>query len=189
MDDNKTFNPTWTTWLHATLSLILLAVLSWCIPGCSQYRFGNQGLYRADVRTIHIPIVRSDSLRPDIGVRLTEILQKTVEERTPFKIVSDATADSVLVCRLTTEAKQLVSETAQDDPRLLRAVMTVECSWTDRRGNVLMENRFLPPGEVALYFATNAMLVPESGESLATSQLWAMNRLANHIVDQMEVRW
>jgi hypothetical protein len=128
-------------------------------------------------------------LRPDIGVRLTEILQKKVEERTPFKIVSDSTADSVLVCRLTSEAKQLISETGTDDPRLLRAVLTVESSWTDRRGNVLMENRYLPPGEVSFYFAQNAMLVPEAGESLATSQLWAMNRLADHIVDQMEVRW
>jgi Lipopolysaccharide-assembly len=167
----------------------VIGIFAILICGCARYQFGLTNLYRSDIRTISVPIVRSDSLRPDIGVRLTEMLQKRIEERTPFKIVSDSAADSVLVCRLTSDTKQVVTETITDEPRVLKSVMTVDCSWTDRRGNVLMENRFLPPGEISLYFAQNANIIPEAGQSLATSQQQAMERLVDHIVDQLETRW
>ena len=188
MANNGTFqNKAWikscACWMTA------LGLLTIVLPGCARYQFGLTNLYRNDIRTVHVPIVRSDSLRPDVGVRLTELLQKRIEERTPFKIVSDSTADSVLVCRLTSDTKQVVTETRTDEPRVLKSVMTVDCSWTDRRGNVLMENRFLPPGEVSLYFAQNANIIPEAGQSLATSQQQAMERLVDHIVDQLESRW
>ncbi len=62
-------------------------------------------------------------------------------------------------------------------------------NWTDRFGNVLMQNRYLPPGEVTFYFTEQTALVPEGGQSITTSQVRAMERLADHIVDQMEVRW
>jgi len=157
--------------------------------GCASYRMGPQSLYRTDLRTVSVPVIRSDSFRPDLGVRLTEIVQKRIEERTPYRIANQATADSTLTCRLTTDSKQVISETGTDEPRLLQTFFTVEVQWTDRRGQLLMENRFLPPSEVAFYFAQNAHLVPESGQSIATQHQRAMERLADHIVDQMEARW
>ncbi len=176
--------------LRISASVMVAMTMSFSLfLGCANYRFGTQQLYRADVRTIHVPIVRSDSLRPDLGVRLTEIIQRRIEERTPFKIVSDSTADSTLVCRLTSDLKEVITENANDDPRVLRTSLTVDCTWTDRRGLVLMENRFLPPGETSFYFAQNASMVPEAGQSIVTSQQRAMERLADHIVDQMEARW
>ena len=159
------------------------------LMGCASYRMGPQSLYRTDLRTVSVPVIRSDSFRPDLGVRLTEIVQKRIEERTPYRIANQATADSTLTCRLTTDSKQVISETGTDEPRLLQTFFTVEVQWTDRRGQLLMENRFLPPSEVAFYFAQNAHLVPESGQSIATQHQRAMERLADHIVDQMEARW
>lgn len=159
------------------------------LMGCASYRLGPQSLYRTDLRTVSVPVIRSDSFRPDLGVRLTEIVQKRIEERTPYRIANQATADSTLTCRLTTDSKQVISETGTDEPRLLQTFFTVEVQWTDRRGQLLMENRFLPPSEVAFYFAQNAHLVPESGQSIATQHQRAMERLADHIVDQMEARW
>lgn len=158
-------------------------------PWVAGYRFGTQSLYRTDVRTVHIPMVRCDSFRPDLGVRLTEAIQKRVEERTPYKIASDANADSIMTCRLTTDSKRVVTETKTDEPRQLKAFMTVESSWVDRRGQVLMENRFLPPGETAFYFAQGSDFVPEAGQSITTAHQKVIERLADHIVDQMEARW
>lgn len=179
----------WKNVCHCNTVWLSLSFLLGISTGCANYRWGTQGLYRSDIRTIHVPIVRSDSLRPDLGVRLTEAIQRRIEERTPYKIVSDSTADSTLVCRLTSDSKEVVTENANDDPRVLRTVLTVDCSWTDRRGLVLMENRILPPGETSFYFAQNASMVPEAGQSIVTSQQRAMERLADHIVDQMEARW
>ena len=165
-------------------SLLLLA-----LSGCSSYQLGTASLFPTSIQTIYIPVVRSDSFRPDLGVRLTEAIQKRVEERTQYKIVDDVVADSQLVCRLTTDSKRVVTETRTDEPRQLKSFFTVESSWTDRQGNVLMENRFLPPGETAFYFAQGADFVPEAGQSLSTAQQRAIERLADHIVDQMESRW
>jgi hypothetical protein len=168
---------------------LLACLLFSILPGCSAYRIGPQTLFRADVRTIHVPMVRSNSLRPELGVRLTEAIQKRIEERTPYKIVDDLSADSTLQCRLTTDSKTVMAETRTDEPRQLRTFLTVESAWTNRRGQVLMENRFLPPGETAFYFAQASDFVPEAGQSITTAHQRAIERLADHIVDQMEARW
>ena len=59
----------------------------------------------------------------------------------------------------------------------------------DRRGIPLIETRFLPPGESTFYFAENVDFVPEAGQSISTANQRVIERLANHIVDQMEARW
>lgn len=157
--------------------------------GCAGYKIGTRNLYRNDVRTIHVPIIKSDSFRPELGVMLTEAVQKEIERRTPYKLTNIETADSVMTCRLTGDSKRVVGETITDEPRILQSVMNVEMSWTDRRGMVLVETRFLPPGEVTFYFSENTSFVPEAGQSMATANLRLIERLANHIVDQMEARF
>ncbi len=157
--------------------------------GCAGYRWGTSSLFRQDIRTIHVPIVRCDSFRADLGVRLTEAIQKKIEDRTPYKLANLPNADSILACRLHYDTKKVITETATDEPRDLRLTMAAEVNWTDRIGNVLMQNRFLPPGETAFYFSEKADLVPEGGQSLATSQQRVIERMADHIVDQMEARW
>jgi Lipopolysaccharide-assembly len=157
--------------------------------GCAGYRMGTSSLFRQDIRTIHVPIVRCDSFRPDLGVRLTEAIQKTIEDRTPYKIADASRADSTLACRIHYDTKRVLTETLSDEPRALRLTMATEVNWTDRIGNVLMQNRFLPPGETAFFFTEKADLVPEAGQSISTSQQNAIEQLADHIVDQMEMRW
>ena len=157
--------------------------------GCAGYKIGTKSLYRADVRTIHVPIIKSESFRPELGVMLTETVQKEIERRTPFKLANIETADSVMTCTLTADTKRVVSETNLDEPRLLQSIMTVEVSWIDRRGMPLIETRFLPPGETTFYFSENVDFVPEAGQSISTANQRVVERLANHIVDQMEARW
>jgi hypothetical protein len=90
---------------------------------------------------------------------------------------------------VTSDAKRVVTETNTDEPRLLRTTLTLEARWTDRRGGLLMENRTLPPGETAFFFAQGVQFVPEAGQSITTAQQRAIERLADHIVDQMQARW
>jgi hypothetical protein len=171
------------------MTLLIASVGLSIAVGCSGYRFGTSSLFRQDIRTVHVPIVRSDSFRPELGVRLTEAIQKKIEDRTPFKIVDASRADSTLVCRIHFDNKRVLTETKNDDPRALRLTMAAEVNWTDRIGNVLMQNRFLPPGETAFYFTERSDFVPEAGQSVTTSQQRAIDDMADHIVDQMEMRW
>lgn len=157
--------------------------------GCAGYQFGSRSLFRDDVRTIYVPIVRNDTWRPYLGVELTERLQKSIQQRTPYRIVNDPSADSVLTCRLINETKRVITENRTDDPRALDAKLTVQLTWVDRQNNVLMQNNFVPPDDVAFLFAQGVEFVPEAGQSIATAHMRAIERLADDIVDQMEIRW
>ncbi len=167
---------------------MLTSLVISCI-GCAGYRFGARTLYRDDVRTIYVPIVRNDTWRPNLGVQLTEQLQKAIQLRTPYRIVNDPSADSVLTCRVVNETKRVIVENRVDDPRALDAKLSIQLSWVDRQNNVLMENQFVPPDDIAFLFAQGVTFVPEAGQSISTAQQRAIQKLANDIVDQMEVRW
>lgn len=175
--------------LKPALWCLVLSSLTIMFTGCLTYRIGSQSLYRSDVKTVYIPMIRNDSFRPDLGVRLTEAIQKQIELRTPYKIVTQAQADSTLTCRITSDSKRVITETTTDEPRALEEIVNVEAVWIDRRGMVLMENRFLPPGETALLFTRSVDFVPEAGQTLTMAQQRAIERLADLIVGQMEMRW
>ncbi len=157
--------------------------------GCAGYQRGSGTLFRRDIQTIHVPIVRNDGWRPMLGQQVTEALQKAIQLRTPYRVVGDASADSVLTCRVLSDSKRTLTETTTDEPRALETTMTIQLTWVDRRGNLLMENRFLPPGEVAYLFNQSMDFVPEGGQSIATAYQRAAERLADEIVNQMELRW
>ena len=173
-----------------SIVLLGLAMSALCmISGCAGYRVGSASLYNPNVRTIYIPVVRNETFRHDLGVQLTEALQKEVELRTPYKVVADPSADSTLTCRITSQTKRVIVEANTDEPRALENMLSVELTWTDRQGNLLMENRFVPLGELAFSFIQGSDFIPEAGQSIATSQLRAMEQLAQQIVNQMEIRW
>ncbi|MEZ6087711.1 MAG: LPS assembly lipoprotein LptE [Pirellulaceae bacterium] len=138
-----------------------ICVMLTAVAGCAGYQLGNRSLYRGDVRTVYVPIIRNDTFREDLGVRLTEALQKAIEQRTPFKVTGDPNADSVLTCRVVGDNKQVLTETDTDEPRALDNAISIEAAWVNRQGTVLMENpNPLPPVEWRLYFRQSSRMVP-----------------------------
>src|SRR5262245_35350210 len=73
----------------AILCILQSAILS----GCAGYQIGNRALYRPDLRTVHVPVIQSDSYRRYLGERLTEAIVKEIELRTPYKVVGPDAAD------------------------------------------------------------------------------------------------
>jgi hypothetical protein len=163
--------------------------------GCASYRFGSQSLFPQGIRTVHVPVVRvpaigSDSFRQDLGVRLTEAIQREIELRTPYRLEHNAAlADSTLTCKLIADSKRTLTEDRNDQPRALDGVMTVQATWLDRQGVVYMQNNLLPPGEIYYTFLQTGRFVPEGGQSTQTGFQQAIEELADQIVSQMEVRW
>ena len=64
--------------MAARMHSLLIALTMVFATGCFGYRIGTRNVYRTDVRTINVPIVRSDSFRPEWGVQLTEAVQKEI---------------------------------------------------------------------------------------------------------------
>ncbi|MDV6031863.1 MAG: hypothetical protein F9B45_17580 [Phycisphaera sp. RhM] len=159
------------------------------LGGCSAYQFGAAALYPRDIRTVHIPVVRNETFRHDLGPQLTDALVNEVERRTPYKVVSNPNADSVLRCNITAQSKVVLTETSSDDPRALDSAITVGATWTARDGRRLMQNSLASIDSDSTGFSQSVRFVPEAGQSIDTANQEAIDQLARRIVSQMESRW
>jgi hypothetical protein len=167
----------------------LLCVLATGIPGCAGYQLGQRSLFRPDIRTVHIPVVQSESFRRYLGERLTEAVVKQVELRTPYKVVDSTSADSVLNVRLVSESKRVVANNRFSEPRDIETDFFIQTSWIDRRGDLIMSHEDVPAAPLLVNIAQQANFVPEGGQSLMTAQQEAIEKLAAQIVGQMELAW
>ncbi|MEI6256319.1 MAG: LPS assembly lipoprotein LptE [Planctomycetota bacterium] len=173
----------------ACTTLACVAILG---GGCAGYRFGNNTLYAPNVRTVYVPIIQSDSFRTtpgiDIGERLTEAVCKEIEKRTPFKVVGDPAADSVLTARIVADTKRMVVESPTDQSRMVEMNFQVLVTWADRGGTVLASGGVpLPASSVDV--GQSAALVPEFGRSVASTQQEMIVKMAQQIVGLMEEPW
>ena len=171
---------------------ILVLALPALLAGCAAYRFGNNTLYAPNVRTVYVPMVQSESYRTtpgvDLGERLTEALCKEIEKRTPFKVVGDPNADSVLTARIVADTKRMVVESPTDQSRQVEMNMQVLVTWADRGGAVLASGN-VPMPAASVDVGQAAMLVPEFGRSVVTTQQEGIVKLAQQIVGLMEEPW
>lgn len=170
-----------------TCSAVGAALLG--ISGCAPYRLGTESLYSCKIRTVYVPVFESNSYRRGLGERLTEAVQKEIERRTPYKVVSSPDADSILTGKILTETKGVSVETPTDEGRELTNYFTIRTQWIDKAGAVVQD---MPPVPIPDSFQTlqgNSSFYPEVGQSISTSQQDSINRLARQIVGMMEAPW
>jgi hypothetical protein len=169
--------------------LILVMVLLSFVTGCACYQIGNQGLYRRDIYSVYVPVFESESLRRHLGERLTEAVAKEIELKTPYKLSQGINADSVLYGRIIEENKFAITENINDELRDVEVEFFIEVTWRDRNGQIILGPQAMMMPEGLQEFGQAVHFVPEGGQSLATAQLDAIERLAEQIVAQMEAPW
>lgn len=171
------------------LKSIAVTISGLMLAGCATYQVGSESLYAPDIATVYVPMIESDSYRRDLGERLTEAVIKEIELKTPYKVVGTPDADSILSVRLLGDARHLLAENSFDDPRLSESAVYSEVSWLNRRRLPMApaQSIALPPELVGIDQTAN--LVPEVGQSVASSQQQAIDRLAQQIVGTMETPW
>jgi hypothetical protein len=160
-----------------------------CLGGCAGYQVGADSLYAPDVATVFVPMIESDSFRRDLGERLTEAVVKEIELKTPFKVVGTPDANSILSVKLFDDRRRTLVENAFDDPRVLETELRAEVTWVNPRRQPIVPMQMvpIPPDLVAISQSSN--LIPEAGQSVATSQQQAIEWLAQQIVSTMEEPW
>jgi len=168
----------------STFAAVVLA-----LAGCAGYRAGAGTLYPPDIQTVYVPIFESDSFRRTLGERLTEAVMKEIELKTPYKVVGSPQADSILTGRIINETKRVIVEDPNDQPRESETNLVVQVSWTDRKTAMIVDGGAvaIPPSLVQL--SQSGKLVPEYGQSVATSHQQAIQQMAEQIVALMECPW
>jgi hypothetical protein len=169
--------------------LLLCVSLGIFVSGCAGYRFGTASLYPPDIRTVYVPMFESDSLRRGLSERLTEAVIKEIELKTPYKVVSDPNADSILTGRVLNDIKRVTVEDRYDQQRENEVTLLAEVNWVDRRGDLIGSRGNLPIPESLITLTGTGIAVPEFGQSIATAQQQAIDRMAEQIVSLMETPW
>jgi hypothetical protein len=168
-------------------NLLLLPLL--LFTGCAGYQIGNQSLYPTEVHTVYVPMIQSTSFRRNMGERLTEAVVKEIENKTPYKVVDDPNADSVLTGVIFEEGKHTLITALTGDARETQAAMKVKVSWVDHKGRSLRDEKSIPLPTEFVDIGGTGNLVPEVGQSVDTAQQQAICRMAEQIVGLMEKPW
>lgn len=168
---------------------VCCVVLLTFVSGCASYQIGSQSLFSPDVTTVYVPMIESNSLRRNLGERLTEAVVKEIEKQTPYKVVDAENADSILSAKITQTSKRIVTSNGYDDGRDNRFTFTVIVSWVDRRGDIIRREQALPIDPDSAILTQSGNFIPEFGQSVATAQQTAIQRTAEQIVAMMETPW
>jgi Lipopolysaccharide-assembly len=166
-------------------ALRLAPLLALVLCGCG-YMLGTP--VAPDIRTIAVPIATTDSFRRGVEFQLTEAVHKRIQTTTHLRLVNEPFADARLTLHIVDVRKDVLGETAFDDPRELQVTYAVLATLVDlRTGTICQEQIPIPPD--ALPLVARADFAPEVGHSLATAQHQALEDLARQIVEKLEVPW
>ncbi len=175
----------WTGLCRLRVGLALLCFSA----GCANYQAGSGTLYAPDVHTVYVPMIESESFRRGLGEQLTEAIVKEIELKTPFKVVGDPSADSVLSVLLLDDTRRVVAEDGFDAPRTLENLFRAEVSWINRRRLPLMATQSIPMDVGLMDIRQTSLLFPAAGNTVVSAQQVAIQRLAEQIVGTMEEPW
>ncbi len=187
-DNTATSRPAPRRLAVAALWLASLAGCLGCL-GLGNYQFGARTLFPEGIETVYVPVFDSGSLRRGLGEELTEAVVKEIERRTNYKVVASPAADTVLTGRIVVATKHLIFESLTGDPREMEVNLAVKVSWVDQRGKPVRDIPTVPVPGAAVDISAASSVVPEVGQSIATSHQRAIQRLAEQIVSLMEKPW
>lgn len=168
----------------------LLALLSGAVGGCgclAGYQIGPEGMYNTEIKTVYVPMVEASTYRAAFGERLTEAIVKKISEQTPYRIAGPQDPDSTLTVKLTGETQRVSALNRYNGTRQKNVELTATVVW---RNNLTGKspNRALDADSGTTILA-QSFLVPEMGQSTATAQQEAIDKLADQIVGLMENAW
>ncbi len=162
-------------------TLIMIMLVGTMLSGCG---YTIRAPFDKSVKTVFVPVFRTQSYRRDLNVNLCEMVQKEIKQRSPYKVVGRPEgADSVLEGTINLADKNTVVENPFNLPRELTASVTVLVKWTHNPPTEAEKSR--PPTIVS----ETINFVPEVGETTLTAYYRVNQRLAAQIVDMMEKPW
>jgi hypothetical protein len=159
----------------------------WVVAGCSSSPtegYAAVSPYPSSYRSVALPVFRNDALMRGFERDLAEALVKQVEQSTPYKVRSEATADTVL--RGTITATDLVQLSKDPSTGLANEMMLrvrVNFEWVDLKSGERIVARDA--------MESSAAFVPSypAREPLELGRFAAVEQLARDLVSAMQSKW
>ncbi len=162
-------------------TLIMIILVGTMLSGCG---YTIRAPFDKSVKTVFVPVFRTQSYRRDLNLNLCEMVQKEIMQRSPYKVVGRPEgADTILEGTINYADKNTVVENPFNLPRELNATVNVNVKWTHNPPTEAEKSK--PPTIVA----ETVNFVPEVGETALTAFYRVNQRLAAQIVDMMEQPW
>lgn len=155
-------------------------VLAVALTGCL-WDYSFDGGYRK-ASTVAIPIFDNATLRRGNEFELTDVVAREVITRTPYRVVaSPSEADVVVRGKIVQFSQPVVVPGFENSVREGSVVIAVKVTIVEGRTGKLIAD---PPAH-----AEQAYIVAERGGTLGTARAEVFDRLAQWIVQQLEVPW
>jgi hypothetical protein len=155
------------------------------LGGCgrSQGGYSNEWLYPTNVETVYVEMFENETFRRGLEYELTDAVAKRIEAETPYKIISDRDlADSVISGKIVSTRNEVLSMERQTGrPLEEQASLTAVVNWKNlKTGQLLVEN----------VRVSEAMSYTEwLNQGFDYGSTVAANRLAERVVEKMQVKW
>lgn len=163
---------------------IFACLFALAVGGCGSHDSGYHwsSTYRADVKTVAVPIFSSKDYQRGVEFALSKAVINQIEANTPYKVVPPERADTILegeILQVRVNTLSQGSRSAIPQEQLL--AITVNFTWKDlRTGRILMSRHGVE--QTATWYAT-------LGEGRFEGTQAATEKLALAIVHQMESDW
>ena len=146
--------------------------------------------FNREVRTVYVPIFRSNRFRRDLEFQFTQMLQDEIRNRTPYLVVgSPEGADATLEGTITLDDKNLYLENPNNLPRQIQAMLYCVVTYTDNRNREFLTRNTpgnpIPPALVAEL----SLFSGEIGETSSLGFQKALKKMAQDVVSMMEQPW
>ena len=170
------------------LTVIAAAMLSGCgyHGGSGETASGSgyhwRSVYRQDVRTVAVPIFKSNDFQRGVEFALSKSLVNQIEANTPYKVVPRERADTILEGEIVAVRVNTISKnTRAGIPQEQLLDITVDFTWKDlKTGRILVARRGMEQ---------TSSFYPTLGEGRATGTQVATERLALAIVQELQADW
>lgn len=150
----------------------------------SSLGYSSSTLYSKQFSSVAVPIFNNNTMNRNLEFMLTDALIKEIQSRTPYRVVGEQYADTLITGTIKSVDLQTLSQsrtTGLDNEVLIKTVIDFE--WI----NLNSGDRIVGRGN----FSSSSLFIPSrpSSEPMEMGQFAVVEQLASDIVDQMQTSW
>ena len=169
--------------IRLLVSIVLFGLLASCASDPT-VGYSSSSLYAHQFKSVAVPIFENDTMVREMEFMLTEAVIKEIEARTPYRILGEQIADTLITGTIRSVDLQTISQsrtTGLDNEVMMTVVMDFEWLNLQSGGRIMGRKNF----------SSSALFIPSqpSSEPFELGQFAVVQQLSKDIVDQMQSSW